>query len=31
MLPKKSALENGEERVLLKTVKSLQSISGGVS
>ena len=27
----KSALENGEERVLLKTVKSLQSISGGVS
>jgi chlorophyllide a reductase subunit Z len=27
----KSALENGEERVLLKTVKSLQSISGEVS
>ena len=26
----KSALENGEERVLLKTVKSLQSISGEV-
>ena len=25
----KSALENGEERVLLKTVKSLQPISGG--
>ena len=27
----KSALENGEERVLLKTVKSLQPISGEVS
>jgi chlorophyllide a reductase subunit Z len=27
----KSALENGEERVLLETVKSLQPISGGIS